>query len=81
MFCRTPINKKLSYKFWWISNHLNDVAVEAKCETDISEYKVVGFFITNSFVYYGLFSEYPIVHLSDLDRYLDTSELTVSYVV
>lgn len=72
--CQNGYNTRLSYKIRWITNHLNDVAIEAKCEIDISEYKVTGFFITNSFVYYGLFSEYPIIHLSDFNRYLDTSE-------
>ncbi|MFR9498095.1 MAG: hypothetical protein SNI05_06650 [Rikenellaceae bacterium] len=67
-------NKKLSYKLWWVSNHLNEVAAELKCKINISDYKVLGFFTTNSFVYYGLVSEYPIIHLSDLDRYLDTSK-------
>lgn len=63
-------NVKLQAKIDWLSEHLSDVSKELNI--DVVGYAVSGFFVVDSFVFYGLFSEYPIIPIRYLNKYLET---------
>jgi hypothetical protein len=63
-------NVKLQAKIDWVSSHLSDVSKELSI--DVVGYDVAGFFVVDSFVFYGLFSEYPIIPIRYLNEYLVT---------
>ena len=65
-------NTKLANKIDWISNHKSDLAKEL--QIDLSLFTVEGLFITNSYVYYGNYSRYPIIAIDFLNGYFDTGK-------
>lgn len=62
---------KLQDKTEWVATHLNDVAKEFKLD-NLNGYKVEGLFVTNSLIFYGFFSDYPIIPLDKLLLYFQT---------
>lgn len=63
---------KLTYKLYWVKDHLSDVQKEFKLNFDISKYKTKAYFITNSYVFYSLLSPtFSIVPFQDLLEYLE----------
>jgi hypothetical protein len=63
--------RKLEYKTVWIKNHLSLLAKELK-RSDMSSYTVQGFFVTDNLVYYTMFSQYPIIPIRDIIKFLST---------
>lgn len=64
---------KLAYKINWLADNIELLAGDMK-RTDILNYKVDGFFITDNLVYYSLFSRFPIVPVSNLGEYILTKD-------
>lgn len=60
---------KLSYKIQWLSEHIELLSRQLK-RTDILNYNIKGFFVTNNLVYYSLFSKYPIIPILNMDEYI-----------
>ena len=65
-------NDKLSFKVDWIQKHLYDVSKEFEC--DYSNYSVQGEFVTETFVYYSISSQFPIIPIDWLNKYLKTND-------
>ena len=63
---------KLSFKVDWIQKHLYDVSKEFGC--DCSDYSVQGLFVTETFVYYSILSQFPIIPIAWLDAYIATND-------
>ena len=63
---------KLSFKVDWIQKHLYDVSKEFGC--DCSDYSVQGLFVTETFVYYSILSQFPIIPIVWLDAYIATND-------
>ncbi|MDD4033578.1 MAG: hypothetical protein PHS48_10085, partial [Bacteroidales bacterium] len=67
-------NEKITYKLMWVKSHINDVVKDMNLKVDVSSYSFDGFFITNTFVYYGLTSLYPIIPLKWLSNYFEKGQ-------
>lgn len=65
-------NDKLSFKVDWIQKHLYDVSKEFEC--DYSNYSVQGALVTETFVYYSISSQFPIIPIAWLNKYLKTND-------
>lgn len=65
-------NEKLSFKVEWIKKHLSDVGKESG--HDCSNYSVQGLFVTETFVYYGISSLFPIIPIAWLNEYFITND-------
>lgn len=65
-------NEKLTYKIQWIKTHKKDLQIELRLTEAIENYNVEGFFITDAFIYYSLFSVYPIMDFNRLNDYFST---------
>lgn len=65
-------DEKLSFKVDWIQKHLYDVGKEFGY--DYSGYSVQGLFVTETFVYYSISSQYPIIPIVWLDNYFRTND-------
>lgn len=63
-------DEKLSFKVDWVKKHLYDVGLEFGC--DCSGYSVQGIFVTETFVYYCIMSEFPIIPIAWLNAYIET---------
>lgn len=57
---------KLQDKVQWVANHKDEVGKYFK--TNLQEYSVLGFFVTNSLIYYHFFADFPII---PIDKVLD----------
>lgn len=68
----TGYDEKLSFKVDWIQKHRHDVSREFGA--DCSSYSVQGIFVTETFVYYSIVSEFPIIPIAWLDVYLETND-------
>lgn len=64
-------DEKLSFKVDWVKKHLYDVGQEFGC--DYSGYSVQGIFVTETFVYYSIMSEFPIIPIAWLNAYIETN--------
>ena len=65
-------DEKLSFKVDWVKKHLYDVGQEFGC--DCSGYSVQGIFVTETFVYYSIMSEFPIIPIAWLNAYIETND-------
>ena len=65
-------DEKLSFKVDWIQKHLYDVSREFEC--DCSDYSVQGLYVTETFVFYSITSEFPIIPVAWLGRYIETND-------
>ena len=65
-------DEKLSFKVDWIQKHLYDVSREFEC--DCSGYSVQGLYVTETFVFYSITSEFPIIPVAWLGRYIETND-------
>ena len=64
---------KLNDKVQWVSLHKSEVGKYFKM-TNIEDYSVKGIFVTNSLIYYSFFSEFPIIPLDKLIKFIETSD-------
>lgn len=62
---------KLTDKLNWISSNKDIVAKFFKL-SNLSDFSVDAFFVSNSLVFYNFFSEYPIIPLDNMHLYLST---------
>ncbi len=65
-------DEKLSFKVDWIQNHLYDVSRAFGC--DCSDYSVQGIFVTETFVYYSISSQFPIIPIAWFNAYIETND-------
>lgn len=65
-------DEKLSFKVDWIQNHLYDVSKAFGC--DCSDYSVQGIFVTETFVYYSISSQFPIIPIAWFNAYIETND-------
>jgi len=65
-------DEKLSFKVDWVKKHLYDVGLEFGC--DCLGYSVQGIFVTETFVYYCIMSEFPIIPIAWLNAYIETND-------
>lgn len=67
---------KLTDKVNWIKNNKNVVAQYFKIDS-LDDFSVEGFFVSNSLIYFGFFSNMPIIPLDKLMVYLDKKDIKV----
>lgn len=67
---------KLMDKMNWIKGNKNVVAQFFKIDS-LDDFSVEGFFVSNSLIYYGFFSDIPIIPLDKLLAYLEKKEIKV----
>lgn len=65
---------KLHDKVNWINSHKNVVAQFFKLPS-LDDYNVVGIFVSNSLIYFGFFSNTPIIPLDKLFSYFDKKDI------
>lgn len=65
---------KLTDKVNWITNNKNVVAQFFKIE-NLDDFTVEGLFVSNSLIYFGFFSEIPIIPLDKLLVYLEKKDI------
>lgn len=65
---------KLADKVNWINNNKNIVAQYFGLDF-LSDYKVEGFFVSNSLIYFGFFSDIPIIPFDKLLDYLEVKNI------
>lgn len=63
---------KLLDKANWISSHLTSVSKHFNL--DLSNYSVQPLFITDSYLFYSIFFEYPIIPLKGLNSYIESND-------
>ena len=64
--------KNIYYLTRYGQKHLYDVGLEFGC--DCSGYSVQGIFVTETFVYYCIMSEFPIIPIAWLNAYIETND-------
>lgn len=67
---------KLTDKVNWIKNNKTAVAHYFKIDS-LDDFTVEGFFVSNSLIYFGFFSDIPIIPLDKLLVYLDKKDIKV----
>lgn len=67
---------KLTDKVNWIKNNKSIVAQYFKIDS-LDDFSVEGLFVSNSLIYFGFFSDIPIIPLDKLLVYLEKKDIKV----